>query len=122
MGADGLGGAGSVGQLVGDIEGDLAGMAQQPGLAVADEHVALDADDGGDVIVPVGADKLVGGIEDRDGAGFVAVAAGIVALGAPARGCGGANCLDLSVQGRLVILDLDDQGNVGFCGEFKMFF
>jgi hypothetical protein len=122
MGADGAGGAGSVGQLVGDIESGLAGMAQQPGLAVAGEHVALDADDGGDVIVPVGSGKFVGGIEDRDGAGFVAVAAGIVALGAPARGCGGADRLDLSVQGRLVVLDLDDQGNVGFRGDFEVFF
>jgi hypothetical protein len=97
-------------------------MAQQPGLAVAGEHVALDTDDGGDVIVPVGSGKLVGGIEDRDGAGFVAVAAGIATMGAPARGCGGADCLDLSVQGRLVVLDLNDQGNVGFCGDFEMFF
>lgn len=73
------------------------------------------------MIVPVGSGKFVGGIEDRDGAGFVAVAAGIVALGAPARGYGGADCLDLSVQGRLVVLDLNDQGNVGFRDDFEMF-
>jgi len=97
-------------------------MAQQPGLAVAGEHVALDADDGGDVIVPVGSGKLVGGIEDRDGAGFVAVAAGIVALGAPVWVCGGGDSLDLSVQGRLVVFHLDDEVDAGFRGDFEMFF
>src|SRR5271157_4590949 len=107
---------------VGDIEGGLAGMAQQAGLAVAGKHLALDADDGGDVRVPVGSGKLAGGIDDRDGAAFVAVATGIVALGRPERGCGGADFLDLSVQGRLVVLDLDYQGNVGVRSDFEMFF
>ncbi len=74
------------------------------------------------MIVPVGAGKPVGGMEDRNGAGFVTVAAGIVTMGSPARGCGGADCLDLSVQGRLIVLDLDDQGNAGFCGDLEMFF
>ena len=120
--ADGVGGAGSVERRVGDIEGGLAGMAQQPGLAVAGKHLALDADDGGDVSVPVGSGKPVGGIEHRDGAAFVAVATGIVAMGTPERGCGGGDCLDVSVQGRLVVLDLDDQGDVGFCGDLEMFF
>jgi len=72
--------------------------------------------------MPVGSGKLVGGIEDRDDAGFVAVAAGIVAMAAPARGCGGGDFLDLSVQGRLVVLDLDDQGDVGLRGDLEMFF
>ena len=72
--------------------------------------------------LPVAVCDQVGRLIDADDAGFVAVAAGIVASGVPARGCGGADCLDLSVQGRLVVLDLDDQGNVGFCGDFEMFF
>jgi hypothetical protein len=64
----------------------------------------------------------VSGIEDGDGAAFVAVATGIVALGTPERGCGGGDFLDLSVQGRLVVLDLDDQGDVGLCRDLEMFF
>jgi hypothetical protein len=86
-----------------------------PGLAV-------DAEDGGDVIVPVGSGKPVGGMEDGDGAAFVAVAAGVVAMGGAERGCGGGNVLDLLVQGRLVVLDLDDQGDAGFGGDLEMFF
>jgi hypothetical protein len=44
-----------------------------------------------------------------------------VATGPPARGCGGGDFHDLSVQGGLVVLDLDDQGNIGLCGKFKGF-
>jgi len=42
--------------------------------------VALNPDDGGDVWMPVGVGKLVCGIEDDDGAAFVAVAALVVAM------------------------------------------
>ena len=122
VGADGVGGAGRVERRVGDVESGLAGMAQQPCFAVAGEDIALATDDGGDVRVPVGSGQLVGGMEDRDSAAFVAVAAGMVTMGTPERGCGGGNVLDLSVEGRLVILDLDDQGAAGFSGDFEMFF
>jgi hypothetical protein len=104
------------------MKSGLAGMAQQPGFAVAGEHFALDADDGGDVIVPVGSGKPVGGIEGRDGAAFVSVAAGILAVGTCERGCGGGNFLDLPVQGRLVVLDLDDQGEAGVRRDLEIFF
>jgi hypothetical protein len=30
--------------------------------------------------------------------------------------------LDLLAQGRLVVLDLDDQGDVAFCGNLKIFY
>jgi len=42
--------------------------------------VALNPDDGGDMRIPVGFDQLVCGIEDGDGAAFVAVAALVVAM------------------------------------------
>jgi hypothetical protein len=42
--------------------------------------VALNPDDGGDMRVPVGVGQLVCGIEDGDGAAFVAVAALVVAM------------------------------------------
>jgi len=66
---------------IGDVEGSLGGVAQQPGPGIAGEDIALDPDDGGDVGVPVGAGEFVGGIEDADGAGFVAVATLVAALG-----------------------------------------
>jgi len=55
-------------------------VAQQPGLGVADVDAALDPDDGDDVWMPAGVGQRVGGIEDGDGATFVAVAALVVAV------------------------------------------
>ena len=72
--------------------------------------------------LPVGSGKLVGGIEDGDAAALVAVASGVVALVGPDRGGGGGDGLNLPAQRRLVVLDLDDQGDVGFCGDLEMFF
>ena len=88
----------------------------------AGEDIALDTDDGGDVGMPVAVGEFVGGIEDGDGAAFVAVAAVVVAMGGAERGRGGGDFLDLLVQGRLVVLDLDDQGDVGFGGDLECFF
>jgi len=78
--ADGLGGTGGGDRRVRDVEGGLGGAAQQPGLGVAGVDVALNPDDGGDMRVPVGVGQLVCGIEDGDGAAFVAVAALVVAM------------------------------------------
>jgi hypothetical protein len=54
MRADGLGGAGGGERPVRDVERGFGGMAEQPGAGIASEDIALDADDGGDVVVPVG--------------------------------------------------------------------
>jgi len=83
--ADSLGGAGGGDRRVRDVEGRLGGVAQQPGLGVAGVDIALDPDDGGDMRVPVGVGQTVGGIEDGDGAAFVAVAAFVVGVGRPER-------------------------------------
>ena len=74
-------GAGGGERGIGDVEGGFGGVAQQPGPGLAGEDIALDPDDGGDVGVPVGVGEFVGGIEDADGAGFVAVATLVAALG-----------------------------------------
>jgi hypothetical protein len=97
-------------------------VAQQPGAGVAGEDIALDADDGGEVGMPIGIGQFVAGIEDGDGAAFVAVAALAVAVGGAERRGGGGDLRDLLVQGWLVILDLDDQGDVGFCRDLEVFF
>ena len=122
VGADGLGGALGGDRRVRDVEGSICGEAQQPGLGVAGKDAALDTDDGGDVGMPLGVGQFTGGIEDGDGAAFVAVAALVAAVGRPERRRSRGDFLNLLVQGRLVVLDLDDQGDVGFSGDFKMFF
>jgi hypothetical protein len=76
-----LSGAGGGERGIGDIEGGLGGVAQQSSLGIAGEDIALDPDDGGDVGMPVGVGQFVGGIEDADGADFVAVAPLVAALG-----------------------------------------
>jgi len=72
--------------------------------------------------VPAGVGQRVCGLEDGDGAAFVAVAALVVGVGRPERRRGGRDLLDPLVQGWLVVLDADDQGDVGRCGGFEMFF
>jgi len=120
--ADSLGGAGGGHRRVGDVEGRLGGVAQQPGLGVACVDAALDLDDGGDVGTLVGVGQRVGGIEDGDGAAFVAVAALVVGVGGPVRRRGGRDFLGPLAQGRLVVLDADDQGDTGCCRGLGMFF
>ena len=119
--ADGLGGAGGGERDARDVEGDLGGVAQQSGRGVAGVDGALDPDDGGDVRLPVGLGQPVGGIEDGDGAAFVAGAAFVMAAGRPERCRGGRDQLALPVQGGLVAFDLDDQGDVGRCCGLKCF-
>lgn len=69
-------------------------MAQQPGPGTAAEGLALDPDDGGDVRMPICIGQPVSGIEDGDGAAFVAVAARVAAVCGPERRRGGRNLLD----------------------------
>ncbi len=72
--------------------------------------------------MPVGVGQPVGGIEDGDGATFVAVSAFVAAVGRPERRRGSGDLAAALVQGWLIVLDLDDQGDVGLCGDFEMFF
>jgi hypothetical protein len=97
-------------------------MGQQAGLAVAGVDITLDADDGSDVGMPVSASEFLGGIEDGDDTALVAVAALVVASGGAGRSGGRADLPGLLVQGRLVVLDLDDQGDVGVAGDLEQFF
>ncbi len=109
MRADGLGGAAGRDRRVRDVEGDLGGPAQQPGAGVAGVDDTLGTDDGLGMGMPVAAVEFAGGIEDGDGAAFVAVASLVVAVVRAERRRGGGDPGDLLVQGRLVALDLNDQ-------------
>jgi hypothetical protein len=122
MRADGVGGAGGGEWRVRDVEGGLGGVAQQPGPGVAAEDLALDPDDGGDMGVPICIGQPVIGIEDGDGAALVAVAARVAAVCGPERRRGGRNLLDALMQGRLVVLDPDDQGDAAGRSDLEMFF
>jgi hypothetical protein len=97
-------------------------VVQQAGLAVAGKYIALDTNDCRDVGTPVGAGELVGRIEDGDGAALVAVAAYVVTVIGFERRRGFGNRGDLLEQGRLVVLDLDDQRDIGFGCDLEVFF
>ena len=72
--------------------------------------------------MPFGAGQRGSGIEDGDASALVAVAALVVTVGGAERdGCRG-DSLDRLAQGRLVVLDLDDQGDVGRYGDREVFF
>jgi hypothetical protein len=121
-GADRCGGTGRGERDVEDVESDLGGVAQQPGPGVGGEDLALDADYGGDVGVPVGIGQVVDGIQHADGAALVAVAAAVAASDRAERRRACRDLPDALVQARLVILDLDDQCELGLCRGLEMFF
>jgi hypothetical protein len=55
-------------------------------------------------------------------AAFVLVAALVMAVGLLDQRRGRRDRLDLLAQGRLVVLDLDDQGDVALCGDLEIFY
>jgi hypothetical protein len=117
-----MGGADGSDRLVRDVEGGLGGAVQQPVSSVAGVDNAFDADDGLGVDLPVVIVEFARGIEDADGAAFVAVAALVTAVVRAERRRGGGELRDVLVQGRLVALDLDDQVDAGLLGDVKGFF
>lgn len=122
MRADGPGGTRSGEWPIGDVEGGFAGLAEQPGCRIACGDRALDPDDRGDMGVPIGAGECVGRAEDRDDPGFIAIAAVIAAVGGIVRrGCRG-EAFDRAFQGRLIVLDLNDQTDFGGLGDLEEFF
>ena len=71
---------------------------------------------------PVGAGELVGRIEDGDGAALVVVATFVVTVIGFEQRRGFGNRGDLLEQGWLIVLDLDDQRDIGFGCDFEVFF
>ena len=122
MGADGVCRLGGGKRLIGYVEGNFAGSVEQPGLGVARVDDTLDADNGADMILPVRGFEVLGGIEDRDSAVFVAVAAFVMAFVGVERLCRIGDGGDRLKQGRLVGLDLYDQSDAGLFGDFEVFF
>ena len=112
---------GAEGDLAG-VEGDLLGFVPEPGLGVLVPGQAGDAGGVDDQAVPLGV-ELALDVEGLDLAGFMAaVAPGIDALEALGRRLGGGDVLERGQQGRLVGLDLGEQGVAAVAGRLKGFF
>lgn len=83
----------------------------------------LDPDDGGHMWLPFRSGDGRLGFEHGDGAGFVAVTPVLVDAPFARQGLGiGADGFDLAVEGRLIVLDLNNQMGVGGGGGFEGFF
>ena len=112
---------GAEGDLAG-VEGDFLGGVPEPGLGVLVPGQAADAGGLDDQAVPLGVEPALD-IEGLDFAGFMAaVAPGIDALEALGRGLGCCDILKRGQQGRLVGLDLGEQGVAAVAGRLKGFF
>ena len=72
--------------------------------------------------MPFCAGEFFGRIEDRDGAPFVAIAAPGTIADRIDRGRCRSDFLALLVQCRLIVLDLDDQRNIGLGRDLEGFF
>jgi len=73
--------------------------------------------------LPVEVGQFAGGIKDGDGAAFIAIAPlAVTGVGAIVRRGGGGDALGGLAQGRLVVLELDDQAEAGFGGGLECFF
>ena len=104
------------------VEGDLLGFVPEAGLGVLVPGQAGDAGGVDDQAVPLGV-ELALDVEGLDLAGFMAaVAPGIDAFEAVGRRLGGGDALERGQQGRLVGLDLGEQGVAAVAGRLKGFF
>ena len=103
-------------------EGNVRGGVPEPGLCVLVPSQAADAGGVDDQAVPLGIEPAPN-VEGLDLAGFMAaVAPGIDALEAPNRGLGGGDVLERGQQGRLIGLDLGEQGVAAVVRRLKGFF
>ena len=120
--ADGPRGPSGGDRAVRDVEGGFACRVEQPGCGVTCRDRAFHPDDRGDVGMPIGVGECGGRIKDSDEAGFIAIAAMIAALCAIVRGGRRGQAFNRGFQGRLIVLDLNDQADFGFLGDLEEFF
>jgi hypothetical protein len=104
------------------VEGDLLGFVPEAGLGILVPGQAGDAGGLDDQAVPLGV-ELALDVEGLDLAGFMAaVAPGIDAFEAVGRGLIGGDALERGQQGRLVGLDLGEQGVAAVTRRLECFF
>ena len=107
----GFGGERAAGQIERGFEAGFP--TSRGGLEMEDR--ALDPDDGRHMRLPFRSGDGRLGFEHGDGSGFVAVAPVLVDAAFARQRLGGrADGFDLAVEGRLIVLDLDNQ--MGVCG------
>lgn len=83
---------------------------------------AGDLDDGCDEVFPFGSGNCVARVENGDSAGLAAVMSAVRG-GRGVEGLfRGGDALRLFMQGRLVVLDLNDEMSFRFLGGFESFF
>jgi len=83
---------------------------------------ARDLDDRGDEVFPFASGNGVARIENGDGAGFTAVMSAVRGRRGVEGLFRGGDALRLFMQGRLVVLDLNDEMSFRFLGGFESFF
>jgi hypothetical protein len=104
------------------VERHLLGGAPEPGPGVLVPSQARDPGDLDDQAVPLGV-ELALDVEGLDLAGLMAaVAPGIDALEALDRGLVGGDAFERGQQGRLIGLDLGEQGVAAVTGRLECFF
>ena len=104
------------------VEGDLLGFVPEAGLGILVPGQAGDTGGVDDQAVPLGAEQALD-VEGLDLAGFMAaVAPGIDAVEALDRGLIGGDALERGQQGRLVGLDLGEQGVAAVTRRLECFF
>jgi hypothetical protein len=102
------------------VKGDLLGFVPEPGLGILVPGQTGDAGGADDQALGV---ELALDVEGFDLAGFMAaVAPGIDAFEAVGRRLGGGDALERGQQGRLVGLDLGEQGVAAVARRLKGFF
>ena len=115
----GFGYEGAAGQIERGFEAGCP--ASCGGLEVLDG--ALDPDDGGDMRLPFRFSYGRLGFEYGDGSGFVSVTPVLFDAPFARQGLGSrADGFDLAVEGRLIVLDLDNQMGVSGSGGLERFF
>ena len=118
-GGGGFGCEGAVGQIERGFEAGFPTSCG--GQEVVDR--TLDPDDGGHMRLPFGFSDGGLGFEHGDGSGFVAVAPVLVDAPFARQRLGRrADGFDLAIEGRLIVLDLNNQMGVGGCGGLEGFF
>ncbi len=104
------------------VKGDFLGFVPEAGLRVLVPGQAGDAGGADDQTVPLGVEFALD-VEGLDFAGLMAaVALGIDAFEAVGRRLGGGDALERSQQGRLIGLDLGEQGVAAVTRRLKGFF
>jgi hypothetical protein len=112
---------GAEGNLTG-VEGDLLGFVPEAGLGILVPGQTGDAGGADDQAIPLGVEPALD-VEGFDLAGLMAaVTPGIDAPEALDRGLVGGDALERGQQGRLIGLDLGEQGIAAVTGRLECFF